>query len=368
MRKGELSMNYELEFISINEDSCDADAICMRFFDKERGRYIIGVYDGGTQKYGNALVSHLTKYYFQNTKNPTIDFIVCSHTDQDHASGLCELFDHFHVGALIVNRPWLYIDDIFDKVTDGRITKSSLENRLKQAYPYVSALEEKALKNNTPIYEGFQGTTIYKQLKILSPTKEFYKSLLVESSKTPLSENSVAQDSFFTRILNEAKTTLESWTNELLREKVSTSPENEASIVLLGDMVEEQFLLTGDAGIRALRQSIDYASKTGIDIRRIKVHQIPHHGGRHNVSPSILDALLGKKIVKGTTPTKYAFVSVGKGTNHPQKMVTNAYMRRGAKVYEARTHTVRHQNGMTSRSGWTTTTPIAFSEKVEDWD
>ena len=43
MRKGELSMNYELEFISINEDSCDADAICMRFFDKERGRYIIGV-------------------------------------------------------------------------------------------------------------------------------------------------------------------------------------------------------------------------------------------------------------------------------------------------------------------------------------
>lgn len=198
--------------------------------------------------------------------------------------------------------------------------------------------------------------------------KDFKGQQLVESNKTPLSENSVAQDSFFTRILNEAKTTLESWTNELLREKVSTSPENEASIVLLGDMVEEQFLLTGDAGIRALRQSIDYASKTGIDIRRIKVHQIPHHGGRHNVSPSILDALLGKKIVKGTTPTKYAFVSVGKGTNHPQKMVTNAYMRRGAKVYEARTHTVRHQNGMTSRSGWTTTTPIAFSEKVEDWD
>lgn len=361
-------MKYELEFIGINEDSCDADAICMRFFDSDKGRYVIGVYDGGIQKYGVALVDHLKKYYFSDDKNPTIDFVICSHTDQDHASGLSALFESFHINALIVNRPWLYIDDIFDKVTDGRITKSSLETRLKKAYPYVSALEEKANEAGISIHEGFQGTTIYKQLKVLSPTKEFYTKLLIESNKTPLSESSEAQDGFFTRVLNAIKTTLESWTNELLKEDVTTSPENEASVVIYGDMVDEQFLLTGDAGIRALRQSIDYASGIGIDVTKIKIHQIPHHGGRHNVTPSVLDSLLGKKVAEGTTPTKYAFASVGKGTDHPKKMVTNAYMRRGAKVYEVRDFTIRHGKGTPDRMGWTKSTPVAFSEEVEDWD
>jgi metal-dependent hydrolase (beta-lactamase superfamily II) len=151
--------------------------------------YVCGVYDGGTQKYGEALVTHLKKYYFVDTENPTIDFVICSHSDQDHASGLSALFDNFKIDALIVNRPWLYIDDIWDKVTDGRITKSSLESRLKEAYPYVKTLEEKANKAGTQIYEGFQGTKIYTHLRILSPTKEFYTKLLIESNKTPLSES-----------------------------------------------------------------------------------------------------------------------------------------------------------------------------------
>lgn len=362
-------MNYELEFIGINEDSCDADAICMRFFDVAHARYIVGVYDGGIQKYGDSLVSHLKKYYFADTKDQTIDFIICSHPDQDHALGLCSLFDNFKVDALIINRPWLYIDNIWDNVPDGRITKSSLETRLKEAYPYVDALEQRANEAGTDIYEGFQGTTIYSHLKILSPTKEFYLKLLIESNKTPLSESAAKQSGLFTRILNEVKTAIESWTNELLKEDIATSPENETSIVVCGDMDDEKFLLTGDAGIRALRQSIDYAESIGIDVTKdIKIHQIPHHGGRHNVSPSILDSLVGKRVEKNTVPTKTAFVSVGKGTDHPKKMVTNAYMRRGAKVYEVRSSIVRHQRGMPDRPGWTTVTPTPFYGEVEDWN
>jgi beta-lactamase superfamily II metal-dependent hydrolase len=133
-------------------------------------------------------------------------------------------------------------------------------------------------------------------------------------------------------------------------------------------MIDEKFLLTGDAGIRALNQSIDYANSIDTDIKEVKIHQIPHHGGRHNVSPSVLDSLLGKKIKNDSNSTKTAFVSVGKGTDHPKKMVTNAYMRRGAKVFEARSSTIRHQKGTPDRPGWTTVTPTPFSEEVEDWD
>lgn len=361
-------MKYEIDFLGVNEETCDTDAICFRFFSEEEQRYIVGVYDGGTQKYGEALVSHLNNYYFQSEENPAIDFVICSHTDQDHASGLSILLDNFNVGALIMNRPWLYIDDIFDKVTDGRITKDSLEKRLKDAYPYIRALEDKADENNVSIYEGFQGMTIYKLLTILSPTKEFYLDLLVETNKVPLAEKTTMPDSFLKRIVYSVKMILESWTNELLRENVSTSPENEASIVIYGDMQDETFLLTGDSGIRALDQSINYASGVGIDVQQIKIHQIPHHGGRHNVSPSVLDALLGNRIVEYSTPTKFAFVSVGKGTDHPKRMVTNAYIRRGAEVFEARNNTICHQRGMPVRNGWDTVVPMSFSEEVEEWD
>lgn len=361
-------MNYELEFVGINEDSCDADAICMRFFDTEQNRYIVGVYDGGIQKYGDALVAHLKKYYFADTENPIIDFVICSHSDQDHASGLAVLFDNFSISALIINRPWLYIDDIWDSVSDGRITKSSLETRLKEAYPYVKTLEEKAVEAGTPIYEGFQGTTIYKYLRILSPTKEFYTKLLIESNKTPLSESTNAQDSVFARILKTVQNAIESWTNELLREDVVTSAENEASVTVYGDMIDERFLLTGDAGIRALKQSIDYANRINIDLKKVEIYQIPHHGGRHNVSPSVLNSLVGEKVKRDAAPTKTAFVSVGKGSDHPKKMVTNAYMRRGAKVYEARSSIVRHQKGTPERPGWNSITPMTFCEEVEDWE
>lgn len=361
-------MKYELEFIGVNEDTCDADAICLRFFNEKTGKYIIGVYDGGTKKHGEALVKHIKQYYFSADGQSTIDFVVCSHTDQDHASGLSILFDEFRIEYLIMNRPWLYIDDLFDKVNDGRITKESLAKRLEDAYPFVKELEKKAIDNGVMICEGFQGTTISEVLRILSPTKDFFISLLVESNKTPLQDENKNLENMIKRVFTKLKSVWESWTDEMLREDVSTTPENEASIVIFGDMGDESFLLTGDGGLRALEHSIDYASFIGIKTNGIKVHQIPHHGGRHNVSPSLLDSLLGSKVDSDTLPSKMAFVSVGKGTDHPRKMVTNAYKRRGVEVYVAREKVIRHSHNMPNREGWVAAEITPFYDEVEDWD
>ena len=170
------------------------------------------------------------------------------------------------------------------------------------------------------------------------------------------------------RLANAVQTAIETWTGELLRENVSTTAENETSIVLLGDMGEELFLLTGDAGIRSLNQAIDVAPEYGYKLTDVKVYQIPHHGGRHNVSPSVLDSLVGSKIGDSESPTKTAIVSVSKGSDHPKKMVTNAFIRRGAKVFEARTNILRHSLNMPEREGWVTAKKIEFSETVEDWN
>lgn len=363
-------MKYEIEFIGINQgqESKNADAICFRYYDNSLGRFVTGVYDGGFKEYGVALKNHLNKYYFSGETNPTIDYVFCSHSDQDHASGLEEILNSFQVGTLIMNRPWLYINELFPKISDGRITPSSLEHRLRETYPYINKLESIALENGIDIQEGFRNQTINEHLAVLSPSKEFYLQLLVASSKTPLQENA---EEMLASVTENVKSATESWTNELIREDVHTSAENESSIIVLGDMQEEKFLLTGDAGIQALRSAADYAEDEGniCNLNEIDVHQIPHHGGRRNVSPSVLNRVVGNIIPEGTPETKTAIVSVSTGSDYPKKMVVNAYIRRGAKVYVTRSNTLRHYYGdMPRREGWKSANKLEFSEKVEDWD
>lgn len=155
------------------------------------------------------------------------------------------------------------------------------------------------------------------------------------------------------------------WGEDLLCEDVKTSEENEMSIVLFGDMEEESFLLTGDAGIQALGAAIEYAKGTVGSLQNVKFYQIPHHGGRHNVSPSILNELVGPIVKKGTTPNKIAVVSVSAGSDHPRKVVSNAYTQRGVKVYETKGKTLHYRHGDTPNRGGSTATELPFYAEVE---
>lgn len=354
-------MKYELDFIGIEEHSKDADAICFRYYDNILKRYVVVVYDGGLQKYGEALTEHLKKYYFQGESNPTIDYVICSHPDQDHASGLTEILHNFSVKKLIMNRPWLYIDELY-KISDKKIIPKTLEDRLKEDYPYIKALEDIANEKNIKIEEGFQGNKITSNLTILSPSKNFYLRQILESHKTPL-------NSKFKSIKESICSLIESWTNELLREDVNTSPENESSIIVLGDMESEKFLLTGDAGLLALNAAADYAESYIHDLKAVKFYQIPHHGGRHNVSTKLLNRIVGETKPKNCTFDKTAFVSVAANSDHPRKMVTNAFIRRGVKVYETRNKTLCHHSiDMPTRAGWINANNLVFSDKVENWE
>lgn len=364
-------MNYEIDFIGINEHTKDASAVCLRWYCEQARRYIVVVYDGGFKIHGEALVSILKKYYFADETDPTIDIVICSHSDDDHAAGLVELFDHFKVTNLIVNRPWMFSEELFPLVDDGRKTKNSVEIELKEKYSSIANLEETATSAGTNIYDGFTSLNfddIFSPLKILSPTKEMYLQLIVESSKTPYKAESLSE-SVVQKMYAAVRKIMEKWSLDTLRDDVSTTAENETSIVMMGDMGSDKFLLTGDAGLRALGAAADYAERIGIDLKTVSVHQIPHHGGRHNVSTKILNRIVGSIVSEDSIPTKTAFVSIGKNSDHPKGMVTNAYIRRGVKVFEARTSTIHHHEGdMPEREGWTSATKQNFSTEVVDWD
>lgn len=380
-------MPYEIDFIGIKKDDIsasknlkDADAICLRWKNTD-GSYTVGVVDGGFENHGKALVQHMNRYYFNDlyncktAKEKVVDFMVVTHPDQDHTIGLKQVLENFTVKKIYMNMPWTYVNELYDKVNDGRITKASLEARLRAKYKPISDIEKQANEQGVPIYVALQGTSIDGRLLILSPSKEFYLQLLVESNKTPLIEDSLYNQlgESVRRFTEAAKSYVyslyESWHSELLREDVKTTAENETSVVLFGSMGEEGMFLTGDAGIRALSNAMDYMEICGIDIQTdVSFYQMPHHGGRHNVSPSVLDRMLGEVVSEGETRNKMAFASVAAGSDHPLKMVTNGYIRRGVKTYKTDGSIIHHHRGNVPDRGWERLSAIEFSNKVEDWD
>ena len=322
----------------------------------------------------------LNKYYFNDPngeKDPeqkAIDFLCVSHPDQDHTVGILQILENFTVKRLYMNRPWLYSDDLWEYVTDHRI---NLKKHLQDVYNYIAEIEASAQEKGIPIYEAFEGTQIESCFFVLSPAKAFYLQLLCESDKTLLEAKESAVEKWknvLKRLAAKAKdvalTLSESWTHEELRENVSTTPENESSIILLGILDNAKILLTGDAGIRALDRAINYSTLIGVSLKsEVKFYQIPHHGGRHNVSPSILNRLLGGILPEGSIPDRTAFASSAKGSDHPYKMVTNAFLRRGVKPFTNNDgQTIYHHTQDMPDRNWPNAQSIPFADQVEEWD
>lgn len=365
-------MPYEIDFIGLDKETKDATAICMRWKNWDNS-YTVGVFDGGFTEYGEQMKNIMEQYYFDGFEGGHIDFVICSHPHKDHVPGLKTILENFDVEALYMNRPWQHIDALYERVKDGRITKKSLEERLKEKYSDIADLENTAIEQGIPIYSVFEGDVVEGRLTVLSPSEDFYLDLLAESRKTPVMK-SAAQDSILYGLRTIAERAInfikETWGKDSLKENVSTEPDNETSTVILGNMEEEYFLLTGDVGIRGLRCAIDYAGSIGRNIQEnVAFYEVPHHGGRRNVSPSILDELLGEIVEEGTTTSKIAFTCTGKGTDHPRQMVVNAFVRRGVRVYTTEGQTIRHKRGdMPAREGWISLTNLGFQEVVEDWN
>lgn len=364
-------MAYEMDFIGVSEELAkkDADAIAFRW--KTENGFKRCVYDGGFEAHGECLAEVLNKYYFQHDEEKVIDAVFVSHSDQDHTSGLKTILENFTVKALYMNRPWLYVDELIDKADDKRITKDSLIRRLKEKFQYIADLEELADRKAIPIYEAFAGQKIEDKLFVLSPNKVTYKQLLIESNKTPLQESRIdTKDSVFSKFMSKICNVVESWNVETLREDISTSAENEMSIILLGLMDDEKFLLTGDAGVKALRYAIDYYRYYygKVITGDIKFMQIPHHGGRHNVSPSILNELIGNKVDMRIDRGITAYASAAENSDHPYKMVVNAYLRRGAKVMKTSGNSIRYQKSMPARYGYSSIESEKFCLYVEKWN
>ncbi len=369
------TMQYEVDFLPVGDGENSGDAICLRYSSDEGETWTVGVIDGGTQDSGEAMCTHIKKYY--NTE--TIDFMVCTHPDQDHTSGLSVILDKMVVNTILMHCPWDYVDHFFDSVSDGRVTKQSLIQRLKDGHPYAYKIYEVANEKGIPIYHAFSDNNDHgiPALYIASPTSSFYLEQVVNfRSITEITEEAESNKNLLESMMKAAKKAVkwiaEKWDDEKLMEPEdgATSSENNSSVIAFFDFDGKKHLFSADAGVPALEEAANQIEELGFPLQKFSFIQVPHHGSRRNIGPMILDKLIGYQKPEGTDTSFTAFIAASKEgePKHPNKRVSNAFTRRGAKVIATQGSSICYHSNGTPDRGWSKAVPLPFYNEVEDDD
>ncbi len=357
-----MNEGIQVDFLPVGEGEHCGDAIAIRW--REGDAFRVMVYDGGTQEYGAALAQHIYTHF--NTTH--VDYLVNSHPDNDHAGGLTYLVENMTVGQVWMHRSWLYSTQIRQYFHDGRITDASLQERLKRKMGAAHRLEQAAIARGVPVYEPFAGQRI-GIFSVLSPTQHRYVHDLIPAfEKSPELRKDSAFDSVIGFVRKAMQYVAGEWHLEYLPEDVTTSAENESSAILFAPMAGRGVLLTGDAGVESLKAAAQYALTQGIHLATaVQCVQIPHHGGRHNVSTESLNMLVGATLPRfHDEAERSACVSASaKSPTHPKRVVTNAFIRRGFKVGQTKGQGVCYTDNMPARAGWMPIDGVQFHTEVE---
>jgi len=336
------------------------------------------VVDGGFADTGDRIIDHIDTHYQPLTNHRLrIADVVLSHMDNDHAGGLLKVLEYYPVANLWMNRPWLFVGGVADAF-HRRYTDAGLVRDIRDMNPNLVALEELAMAKGIPIRSAFQGTRI-GPFTVLAPSLSRFIGLIPDMGRTPQAYRTPALANALhgarpplfagSNALAQAllTTPLETWQIETLSENPDTwSASNESSIVQLANLEGHRILVTSDAGPDALHEAVDYAVINNLR-GWLDCVQVPHHGSRHNVTPAVLDRLLGDRVNDPSIRRGCAVASVGlQQDDYPRRSVANAFLRRGYPVFTTHDGTFSYYKGSTMRTGWFAPTSVPFSNKVED--
>ena len=358
-------MGIEIDFLPVGEKSSGGDAIALRYGDLHGSReaQTVVVIDGGYRDSGEALVDHITTHY--NTDY--VDFVISTHPDRDHISGLEVVLEQLKVGRLLMHLPWNHSDAVAESRRGGFRSLAANE-KLEKSFQEMSDLEAIANAKDIPISEPFAGVhTEDGCLRVLGPSQDYYEELL-PGIITPTSlTRQIAEALVKAGQAVRAAFSTETLDKETLRDDGETRPSNNSSVITLLQDGDFTALLTGDAGIPALERAAAFLESEGFVPGSLNFVQIPHHGSWRNVGPTVLNRLLGRP-AKETTHA-VAFVSAppeNPDAKHPAKKVTNAFIRRGYAVHATQGFTKWHRRNAPERVNYSNSTPIPFHERVEE--
>lgn len=303
---------YEIRFFPVGKSSKGGDAILIRLYDAQNNLYVI-VIDGGYTDDGQAMLDYLSELGIDR-----IDLVVNTHPDEDHILGLLTIFndENIEIGELLMSRPWLDANLKVSFFKDGRITQDSLNKRLIEKFNKAYELEQAAIKKigERNIISPQRGLTYNDVLTILGPSSGLYQKHLLASDKTPVVEG-LSSRSFLLKKLNFVRYIKGTFIKWIYGEQ--TSDINETSIVLSLDLGDHKFLFTGDVGQDGLNEALDYCETLhGCKATDFTHMQIPHHGSRKNLNPTLLKRIGAKSYYVSCPPDGFS-------EGHPSKRLMN---------------------------------------------
>jgi beta-lactamase superfamily II metal-dependent hydrolase len=376
---GTSQMAYEIDVLAVGEGERSGDAIAVRCGNLKGGpdEQSVIVIDGGTLDSGERLVNLIKKTY----RTRRVRMALSTHPDGDHSSGLTVVLEELDVDELWMHKPWDHSPEIRGWFADGTLSNDRLSNTLRKELENASDLDKIARRKGIPVFEPFSDNGINGRypgvVHVLGPTKAYYESLLPHFRDTPDAAATFSANegfrSFYERAAGVVTKVLENWGIETLKEPAedAMSAENNSSAILLLTIDGRNLLFTADAGVPALTRAVNYAATVGIDLRTCVFEMVPHHGSKRNVGPTILNRIVGPRLSGPTSSTKMTVV-VSAATEgepkHPAAKVTNAYLRRGARVLATQGSNVLIRHETPPRPGYGPAEPVPFKPEVEEED
>ena len=363
-------MGYEVDFLRVGDGKHGGDAIALRLGEiksGDRNSQFVAIVDGGYKVNGGQLVNHVREHFGTNE----VEVVLSTHLDHDHIAGLFVVIEELEVAELWMHEPTeeeqALVAAAFEEAQDLRHGRSEALERLATITASIGdsqSLADRARDLDIPIVHPFVGTSTYGgAFEIIGPTAEYYAELV------PQFRTFKQSDSYRAMIASglEAKGIKlpESLENELLEEGSKTEPENNSSAITLIRDGGRSILLTGDAGEEALARAADHLDESGFDWSSLKVMQIPHHGSRKNVTPTILNRYLGAPVQRDRERSAYACTPKSGRPHYPAKRVTNAFHRRGFKVYDTSGGAKRASHDAPDREGYDTAEEVPFFDEVD---
>lgn len=332
-----------------------ADAFLIHYVEDDGHSHIIMV-DSGNYDDAGKIINHIRAYYdpvqIGGWKGYVIDYAIVSHPDDDHIGGYVHMLEDIRDGKLKdirFNSFWVNDPTKHEFVPDdvkSVQTQKTLDERLKCVYDYKED-DSKNLLDLIDVVGVHREEAFAREylkspsIKILSPTEEYYESLL------PKFRNRLkfyrALEALEENMYSEEKDTSDSNTLSKTLDDASDdgSAHNQSSIVFLLETDDgEKFLFTGDAG----RDAFNHVPQELLALfKGVKWMKVPHHGSKHNLDTTI---------IRHVNP-KVAYISTEKEGTYLSRCTVFALKKNNTKVYSTSQNrsSIRH-GAIKQRDGW----------------